>query len=462
MRRGLRPGRALGPDHAVARRDGARRAGDGAARARAAAADRRRDDQPPAHRGEDRARVRGATRARARRLARGRRGGEPARPRRSATSSTARTARTRTRLRAVHASKRERPLLSYAEARARRLALEFARRGPRRPRRSSGRRVLDDAAARRRWSPYIDWTFFFSAWELKGQLPEDPRPPDLRARRRASSTTTAQALLRRIIDEKLLRGARRLRLLAGGERRRRPRALRGRSAAAASSRASRCCASSAPRAEGKPRRSASPTSWRRARAALARHVGAFAVTAGIGADELVAALRGASTTTTTRSWSRRSPTGSPRPSPSGCTQRARREWGYGATRALTQRGPDRGEVPRHPARPSATRPAPTTPRSAPSSACSGAEEIGITLTESCAMMPAASVSGLYFAHPEARYFTVGPHRARPGARTTRARRHDAAARGRALAGPEPGLRAGGLGAWPRHGCGPCSSTRWAP
>ena len=30
----------------------------------------------------------------------------------------------------------------------------------------------------------------------------------------------------------------------------------------------------------------------------------------------------------------------------------------------------------------------------------------IELTESLAMMPAASVSGLYFAHPEARYFAV--------------------------------------------------------
>jgi 5-methyltetrahydrofolate--homocysteine methyltransferase len=32
---------------------------------------------------------------------------------------------------------------------------------------------------------------------------------------------------------------------------------------------------------------------------------------------------------------------------------------------------------------------------------------GIKLTESMAMYPAASVSGLYFSHPEARYFTVG-------------------------------------------------------
>ncbi len=34
-------------------------------------------------------------------------------------------------------------------------------------------------------------------------------------------------------------------------------------------------------------------------------------------------------------------------------------------------------------------------------------EAGIELTESYAMNPGASVSGLYFAHPEARYFTVG-------------------------------------------------------
>ncbi len=32
---------------------------------------------------------------------------------------------------------------------------------------------------------------------------------------------------------------------------------------------------------------------------------------------------------------------------------------------------------------------------------------GLLLTESCAMMPAASVSGIYFAHPDSRYFAVG-------------------------------------------------------
>jgi 5-methyltetrahydrofolate--homocysteine methyltransferase len=37
----------------------------------------------------------------------------------------------------------------------------------------------------------------------------------------------------------------------------------------------------------------------------------------------------------------------------------------------------------------------------------GAEKhAGMHLTESCAMLPAASVCGLYFAHPQARYFAV--------------------------------------------------------
>jgi len=36
-----------------------------------------------------------------------------------------------------------------------------------------------------------------------------------------------------------------------------------------------------------------------------------------------------------------------------------------------------------------------------------AERIGIELTESFAMHPASSVSGLYFSHPESRYFQVG-------------------------------------------------------
>merc|ERR1719329_1116483 len=35
------------------------------------------------------------------------------------------------------------------------------------------------------------------------------------------------------------------------------------------------------------------------------------------------------------------------------------------------------------------------------------EDIGVELTDSMAMLPAASVSGLYFAHPQSQYFAVG-------------------------------------------------------
>ncbi len=37
-----------------------------------------------------------------------------------------------------------------------------------------------------------------------------------------------------------------------------------------------------------------------------------------------------------------------------------------------------------------------------------APAIGMSLSESLAMLPAASVSGIYIQHPEARYFAVGP------------------------------------------------------
>ena len=48
-----------------------------------------------------------------------------------------------------------------------------------------------------------------------------------------------------------------------------------------------------------------------------------------------------------------------------------------------------------------------TARSSSCSICSARATVGIELTEHAAMTPAASVSGLYFAHPQARYFTVG-------------------------------------------------------
>ena len=36
-----------------------------------------------------------------------------------------------------------------------------------------------------------------------------------------------------------------------------------------------------------------------------------------------------------------------------------------------------------------------------------ADRVGVELTESCATLPAASVSGLLLGHPQARYFSIG-------------------------------------------------------
>ncbi len=63
---------------------------------------------------------------------------------------------------------------------------------------------------------------------------------------------------------------------------------------------------------------------------------------------------------------------------------------------------------------------------------------GIRLTETFAMYPGASVSGLYFAHPQARYFAVDLITRDQVERLRRAQGH-ADRRGRALAGAQPGV-----------------------
>ncbi len=120
------------------------------------------------------------------------------------------------------------------------------------------------------------------------QVPADLRRPATLARRRRKLFDDAQALLDRIIEQKLLTRPRRLRLLAGGERRRRHRRLsptRPRTRRALP--LPRRCGSSG-NAKGKRRSTRWPTSSPRSTAARQDYIGAFAVTAGIGCDELAA------------------------------------------------------------------------------------------------------------------------------------------------------------------------------
>src|SRR5438067_4586838 len=88
-------------------------------------------------------------------------------------------------------------------------------------------------------------------------------------------------------------------------------------------------------------------------------------------------------------------------------QKVREEWGYGKAEELRHEDLIRERY-------RGIRPAPGYP------ACPDHSEkrvlfdllqaerrAGLRLTETFAMLPAASVSGFYFSHPEARYFTVG-------------------------------------------------------
>ena len=86
--------------------------------------------------------------------------------------------------------------------------------------------------------------------------------------------------------------------------------------------------------------------------------------------------------------------------------RARRDWGYGAGERLSN--DDLVHERYRGIRPAFGYPAcPDHSEKKKLFALLGAERTGMSLTESCAMLPAASVSGLYFAHPQAKYFNVG-------------------------------------------------------
>ena len=135
------------------------------------------------------------------------------------------------------------------------------------------------------------------------------------------------------------------------------------------------------------------------------YIGAFAVTTGIGCDELVAKFEAehddyqsimakALADRLAEAFAER------------LHKIARDEWGYGMSESLSNdeliREKYRGIRPAfgYPACPDHTE------KSTLFKLLDAETQTGISLTESFAMFPAASVSGLYFAHPESRYFSV--------------------------------------------------------
>jgi 5-methyltetrahydrofolate--homocysteine methyltransferase len=308
------------------------------------------------------------------------------------------------RVRQQHAALKQRPLLSWPAAQANRARLAWREDVIARPA-FTGVRDLDDVTLED-LVPYIDWTFFFSAWELKGRFPALLDHPQYGAAAR-ELYDHARTLLNRITRDRLIR----------------PRGVYGfwpanadgedmvvfQPGSGIGDRGSEVLRFNMLRQQetmspGTPNLSLADFIAPRA-SGVGDFIGAFAVTAGHGVAELVAGFERdhddyhaimvkALADRLAEAFAEY------------LHARARREWGYGAAERLTTEDliaeRYRGIRPAfgYPACPDHT-------EKGKLFDLLQAGRAGITLTDSFAMAPAASVSGLYFAHPEARYFSVG-------------------------------------------------------
>lgn len=302
------------------------------------------------------------------------------------------------RLREQHSARRERPLLPYGAALKNRLKIDWAgEQLPVPP--FTGRRPLEsvplDAIV-----PYIDWTFFFAAWELKGRFPAILEHPKYGSAAR-ELYANARTLLERIEREQLLTAngvygfwpaaAEDDDIVVFGDAGRRTEIVRFNML-----RQQEATADAAP--------NLSLADFVAPRASQANdYLGAFAVTAGLGAEELAqrfekehddynAIMVKALADRLAEAFA------------AYLHQTARREWGIDEAAdpesviAEAHRGIRPGFG--YPACPDHT-------EKFKLFDLLEAGRLGIVLTEHAAMIPAASVSGLYFAHPQARYFSVG-------------------------------------------------------
>lgn len=304
------------------------------------------------------------------------------------------------RLRTVFGRRRESALLSYDVALANRLKIDWRPSDIPVPA-FTGRRLVDEVPLEVIAS-YIDWTFLFVAWELKGRFPQILEHPTYGEAAR-ELYANARKLLRRITDQRLLTAkgvygfwpansdGDDIILYTDNTRRQeltRFHMLRQQETHDDTRPYLSLADFIAPVDSG-----------------LADYVGGFAVTAGLGADALVrrfeqdhddynAIMTKALADRLAEAFAEY------------LHQRARREWDYGRGENLSleeliaerYRG----------IRPALGYPACPDHREKFSLfKLLDATSAGISLTDSAAMMPAASVSGLYFAHPQARYFSVG-------------------------------------------------------
>ena len=297
-------------------------------------------------------------------------------------------------LRDQYSARRERPLLPYDVALKNRLKIDWPHEALPEPS-FVGRRVLAKVPLEQ-IVPYIDWTFFFAAWELKGRFPAILEHPQYGAAAR-DLYENGRALLDRVISERLL--------TANGVYGFWPAAsedddivvYRDREKTGELVRFNMLRQQEAI-ADGKPNLSLADFIAPRA-AATTDYLGAFAVTAGLGADALAvrferdnddynAILVKALADRLAEAFA------------AYLHATARAEWGIqerlssADILAEAHRG----------IRPGFGYPAcPDHSEKFKLFELLAAGAAGIELTEHAAMIPAASVSGLYFAHPQARY-----------------------------------------------------------
>ena len=128
------------------------------------------------------------------------------------------------RLRALHAEKGRKPMLPLREARTRRTPIEWHADDLAVPPFTGVQLVDEDLATLRE---YVDWTFFFHAWELKGRYPailDDPEKGEVARDLFAG----ANELLDEVVADAIAAGEGGLRVLARARRGRRSRARRRR------------------------------------------------------------------------------------------------------------------------------------------------------------------------------------------------------------------------------------------
>jgi 5-methyltetrahydrofolate--homocysteine methyltransferase len=251
---------------------------------------------------------------------------------------------------------------------------------------------------------YIDWSPFFTTWELTGKYPAILEDPTLGEAAR-SLHADAQDMLRRMIAERWFRARAVIGLW--------PANSEGDDILVFADEAR-----TAPIATLHTLRQQLTRREGRANTALAdfiapRHsglrdyIGAFAVTAGIGEDAVVARFKGAnddySAIMAKALADRLAEALAER-----MHQRVRLEfWAYDTDETLSnsdliaERYRGIRPAPGYPAQPDHTE------KKTLFTLLGGERAIGVTLTESFAMWPGASVCGLYFSHPDSYYFGVG-------------------------------------------------------